>query len=392
MSETQDDLAAAEAMVGRTRASDRITAEAVRTFMNAQPDRTGDVQAIRFDTTKRSAGGSSGTVLFEADVTERSGAAMVEHLVMRYDLGGTFFFQYDLPLQFRIMRVLSDMGFPAPRVRWLDAEGAICGHPALIMDRIFAPPPTPTPLTNGPLMDADEPTRHAMILSAARTLARLHAMEFRDPEALALLERRGRGDDAIDREIDWLLAEVEHELGEKRRHGPKRDFYVDQYATIAEVAGWLRLHKPANRAPDFSHGDPNVTNFLFNGTDVVAVLDYELAHLGIGEADLAYMICCLAHYGIERPDVTGLPSEQELLHAYAQVRGSCRDWPFALVFAQWRVSAISAIGFSRLPAELEHLEARYWSFIRRRLRAFVRQAEGGPAVSSMDVRAFEGEA
>jgi hypothetical protein len=83
---------------------------------------------------------------------------------------------------------------------------------------------------------------------------------------------------------------------------------------------------------------------------------------------------CIAHYAIECPDVEGIPTEEEFQAAYRDARGEVRDWDYAAVFGQWRVAAISAIGFSRFPAELKHLEKKYWKNSVDRLDAFMRRA------------------
>jgi hypothetical protein len=54
-----------------------------------------------------------------------------------------------------------------------------------------------------------------------------------------------------------------------------------------------------------------------------------------------------------------------------EARGEVRDWDYAAVFGQWRVAAISAIGFSRFPAELKHLEKKCWQDAVKRLDAFI---------------------
>jgi aminoglycoside phosphotransferase (APT) family kinase protein len=55
---------------------------------------------------------------------------------------------------------------------------------------------------------------------------------------------------------------------------------------------------------------------------VVALLDWELAHHGVGEADLAYQIAGIAHFALLAPPVDGIPTPDEMIAAYRQARGS----------------------------------------------------------------------
>lgn len=104
---------------------------------------------------------------------------------------------------------------------------------------------------------------------------------------------------------------------------------------------------------------------------VVALLDWELAHHGVGEADLAYQIAGIAHFALLAPPVDGIPTPDEMIAAYRQARGKLDDWEFAHVLGEWRLAVFAAMGMSRLPPELEDVERTYWTATRKRLAALV---------------------
>lgn len=362
-------LAASRAITGATQSGEgENVAERLRAFLNRQGSLGENVRTIRIDTGRRSAGASSGTILFDADIAGESEAA--RRLVFRYDLGGAFFSQYSLPPQFSIMQGLHARGLPVPEALWLDAEGAVNGKPGLFMERIEGIAPSTMPFNEGPYMAVDATGRHAMLLEAARTLALMHATS---PDGLADGHFAQRGGDGhyLDREINWTMIELRRTIP-PAAPGAKADFYRDIRETLEKVAEWLTAHAPRHRAAELSHGDANISNFMYsNDGKVVALLDWELAHHGVGEADLAYQIAGIAHFALLAPPVDGIPNADEMIAAYTQARGKFDDWEFAQVLGEWRLAVFASMGMSRLPPELEDVERTYWTASRKRLAALV---------------------
>lgn len=364
-------LEASRAITGATQSGDQAgLADNLKLFLDGRPDLGGRVHAIHIDAGRRSAGASSGTVLFDADIAEVGGVD-TRRLVFRYDLGGAFFSQYSLPPQFKIMQALHARGLPVPKALWLDAEGAVNGHPGLFMERIEGIAPSTMPFNEGPYMAVGAGQRHAMLIEAARTLARFHATP---PEGLAddHFARRGGQGHFIDREIAWTLLELRRTIPPVSASHAKASLYGDIRETLEIVAHWLTEHAPRHRLPELAHGDANISNFMYdeNGT-VAALLDWELSHLGVGEADLAYQIAGIAHFALLAPPVDGIPYPDEMIEAYREARGKLDDWEFAHVLGEWRLAVFASMGMSRLPPELEHVERTYWAATRQRLAALV---------------------
>lgn len=341
----------------------------LRAFVAAQPGIGGTVEALRIDKGRRSAGASSGTVLFDVDL-DTDGRKSTRRLVFRYDLGGAFFSQYSLSPQFTIMQALHARGLPVPNALWLDADGAVNGKPGLFMDRIEAIAPSTMPFNEGPYMAVDAAARHAMLLEAARTLALVHATS---PEGLAddYFARRGGDGHYLDREIAWNLLELRRKIPPADM-GTKADFYRDIRDTLETVGRWLGDHAPRHRIPELAHGDANISNFMYGGDGrVIALLDWELSHPGVGEADLAYQIAGIAHFALLAPPVDGIPTADEMIAAYREARGKLDDWDFAHVLGEWRLAVFASMGMSRLPPELADVERTYWTATRQRLAALV---------------------
>jgi len=362
---SQDAQRAGRALSDATQTTQVVTAQALSRFLAQQPEFAGEPPRITLDLTRRAAGASSGTTLFEAD-----DGRTARRLVFRYDLGGAFFRQYALPPQFRTMRALRAKGFPAPEALWLDAEGAVMGQPGLVMAHVAGAPPSITPFEDGPLMAVSPAERHAMLLNAARLLGRLNATAL-DGGDFAHLEDRGEGDHFIDREIDWTLRELRAAIPPKTAPAAKATFYGEVRGVLEAVATWLSQAAPRGRAAELAHGDANITNFMYRDLEVVALLDYELTHLGLGEADLAYQLAGIKHFRLLAPPLDGVPTDEEMVAAYTQARGKLDDWRYAQVMGEWRLAVFAAMGMSRLPAELAHVERQYWEAARTRLAALL---------------------
>lgn len=352
-------------ITSHARTSSEHLIERMGAFLERRHVFEGRLDTIVVDSAPRSSGASSGLVLFEVHVVGTSGEKQALPLVFRYDLGGAFFFQYDLVPQFHVMRALETVHFPAPRAILLDEYGEVAGRPGLFMHRVLAPPPGGQPLAEGPLAVAPRDLRHAMILNTVRTLAKLHALPI-DIFDLSFLNRRGRGSQFIERALEWDSAELLHAIpsgfGEARK-----TFYDDVRADLLKVHNILLRNAPIHRQPQLAHGDANLSNVMFRGAEVEALLDWELCHLGLGEADLAYCIAGIAHFLFRLPPQSGIPSETEMIEAYRHERGELLDWEFCRLWGEWRLAVYQSIAFSRLPPQMTELEEAYWCHARARL-------------------------
>ncbi len=95
---------------------------------------------------------------------------------------------------------------------------------------------------------------------------------------------------------------------------------------VFELAfAWLDDQQPAARPPRLVHGDFRNGNFIVDSRGLVAVLDWEAAHLGDPLEDLGWL--CLNAWrfgGIDQP-VGGFGQRDELFAAYAAASGVAVD-------------------------------------------------------------------
>src|SRR5699024_233453 len=102
---------------------------------------------------------------------------------------------------------------------------------------------------------------------------------------------------------------------------------------IAELATWLRTHRPESQRTSLVHGDYRFGNIMFAPgapARVQAVLDWEMATLGDPLADLGYLVAMYADEGATGNSVTDLSpatrqpgyfTSEQIVDRYAQRSG-----------------------------------------------------------------------
>ncbi len=243
----------------------------------------------------------------------------------------------------RVQAALADSGVPVPRMVHFCADASVIGTPFYIMQfldgRIFA---------DCDLAPAAPGERRQMYRSAAETLARLHAVDWR----AAGLSDYGRPDGYFERQVarwtrQWRQSQT--------RNLPEVEHLIE----------WLPRHFPgpglATRGPaTIVHGDFRIGNLMMHPREpnVIAVLDWELSTIGDPMADVA-------HFSVawdSRPDeyggvagldlvAQGLPDRREFLAWYAAAGGRAEAFvDFHRIFALFRFAVI----FEGIAARAKH--------------------------------------
>jgi aminoglycoside phosphotransferase (APT) family kinase protein len=211
----------------------------------------------------------------------------------------------DVLRQARLLRRLAETDVPVPQVLWEDAGAPPETPPLFVMSFVDGS-------SHEPLFDDGDGDPPAVVgermLDAARVLAVLHAV---DPGAIGLDDEPvvGLGDE-VGR---WmrLLETVDESL----------------------VAGWravadaLLASMPAAMPPAIVHGDFRLGNLLAEGSDVTAIIDWEIWSLADPRIDLGWFLVNADPDTYRRGTAYAglLPTPVALAGVYAQHAG--RDVP-----------------------------------------------------------------
>jgi len=230
-----------------------------------------------------------------------------EPLILRRDPDGGLV-DTDRGTEFAVLRALERSAVPAPVPRWLDASGAALGRPSLVMRRASG-------TCDYRVVNGDRPLADRVRLAEqfCDLLAQVHDVDW---AAVGLGEvLTDPGPQAARAE----LAKWEAVLREDQLEAyPELDLAIDRFrATAPPSTGTVLVHA------DFKPG-----NMLLDGDDVVALLDWELAHLGDPLEDLGWVTQPLR---TKEHLIDGAWSAADLVHRYAERTGRAVD-PAALAW------------------------------------------------------------
>ncbi|MBB3600592.1 aminoglycoside phosphotransferase (APT) family kinase protein [Mycolicibacterium sp. BK556] len=332
VSPTDDIQSVLDSVIGAGKSAvHRIGADEVRRLAEHQVDVRGEVR-ITVTGDGGEVGASNGIVVFDAEWDSADGPVSRE-LVLRHAPGSDrrLFFEYDLARQFTVQQALFGTGIPVPQPLWLDTDGRWLGVPGYVMSRTEGIAPSPAAFVRGPLADASEADREEMIGQIMRTLVRIHRTDVA-ASGLSDFVMNAPGSTPLERCINWYWRTWDW-------------IALPHRERLVSVREALLKHAPSGE-PELLHGDTTLQNYLFNGTQLVAVLDWEMSTLGRAEADLALQ--CLSNELFAPPVGSPFaqpPSEAEWLDRYRDAGGrSLRDFGYYKKLAAYMVIvAVSAL-------------------------------------------------
>ena len=211
----------------------------------------------------------------------------------------------------------------------------VVGHPGLEAEALL--------IQSAKLSGVPEPEIY-YVLQPSDDLGSGFIMEWLDGEALGARITRGEAyaglRESLAYECGKIMAQV-HQidldqtgLREKLDEVSPRDF-VEQtweryklfdtpHPMIDYTAVWLMDNLPATYTPALVHNDFRNGNFMVSETDIVAVLDWELAHIGDPMRDLGWICVNSWRFGGSKP-VGGFGDYADLFRGYEEVSGHAVD-------------------------------------------------------------------
>lgn len=220
----------------------------------------------------------------------------------------------DVLRQARILRALGPTDVPVPEVLVEDP-----GSPPMFVMTLVAGESFEPLFDRGTGFDDTVAQRYR---SAARTLAALHALS---PVAL------GMGDEPV---VD-AAAEVE------RWCATLRTVDQDLVPGWQAVSGELSAGVPAPLGPAIVHGDFRLGNLLAVGSEVTAVIDWEIWSVGDLRIDLGWFLANADPATYSRPSsyVDAVPSRGDLLRHYTLNGADAPDVAWFIALACFKSAA-----------------------------------------------------
>jgi aminoglycoside phosphotransferase (APT) family kinase protein len=218
---------------------------------------------------------------------------------------------------------------PVPDVLGFEEDRSLLGDRFFLMQRVAGqvPPDDPPFHQAGWVTQLSTEERHAMWRNAVEVMARLHAV---DPEALPILKRPHLGRSGLEQELRHWLTYAKWCGG-------------DQHSIVAAAGKWLLDNFPDDPPTTLSWGDSRVGNMIFQGSEVVAVLDWDMVSLAGPEADLAWYLimdqAATVSQGV--PRLPGFGTPQDTVALWEALSGrNARNLDWHAVFTSYRMAGI----------------------------------------------------
>jgi aminoglycoside phosphotransferase (APT) family kinase protein len=306
-----------------------------------------EVEALGIENLRgpKDTGFSSDTLMFDLHYTQ-DGARRAESLVIRLEPAGDFgiFPEYDVALQFNMMRALADTKVPVPKMLWLEEDRGPLGAPFYVMEKLEGSVPSDSPPyhSTGWIVDLAPDAREALWWSGLEAMAAVHELDWQDPK-FAFIRRPEAGRTPLCAQLDYWDQYLSWGMERER------------YPLLEAGRAWLEANQPAAEPTAICWGDSRISNQIFDGTRVIAVIDWEMLFLGNPVADLAWFTTldrCLTE-GIGIPRLEGMPDVAASVSRWEQHVGrEAEHFDYYVVFAAWRFSALMA----RIFLQMKHYE------------------------------------
>ncbi|MDV3126687.1 phosphotransferase family protein [Mycobacterium sp. 21AC1] len=217
-----------------------------------------------------------------------------------------------MELEAGAQRAAAAAGAPVPHVLVADDSVAPLDNPFLICDFVAG-----ETIVRRIQRQLDDAGRTNLLTQCAQALAAIHRAQ--PPVQLGLVE--------LDQTTQWR-----GQLDE-----------MDTTATFEWAFRWLEAHRPDPSPRRLVHGDFRMGNLIVDGSELAAVLDWELVHLGEVYEDLAWF--CIRAWRFGAPhgmEAGGLGSIDSFLRAYEDAGGAAVDraalrWWLVLATLRWGI-------------------------------------------------------
>lgn len=250
-----------------------MTADVASAVMPWLSERLGVDVTDLVDFRRHTEGFSWQTYTFEAQWRLPDGSTQSRGVALRRQPEDGLLAPYDVVGQYRLHEMLTTTDVPVPGLIGLETGSDTLGMPFYAMDRVDGVVPVQWQ-GNDPAIFPDDETRRSIGEQFIDTLATIHHTPWRDAGLGDLLPGPA-GTDPATAELDrW-------------------EQFLDG-ATLVEIPllraafDWCRRNTATSSEVTLCHGDYRIGNFMLRDAQMVAVFDWELAHIGDPVEDLAW--------------------------------------------------------------------------------------------------------
>lgn len=211
--------------------------------------------------------------------------------------------------EYEVLNAMHSRGVKAPKP--FGVHKAASGEVSMVMERIEGDTNPRRLITEPALGDV----RKRFVEELAESLAIIHTVR---PEEIAgtVLRSPQEGEDPVDHERKRLLEDY-HRLK------------LNPHPAVVWGLRWVEREsvklKPTGRPIVVIHGDLRVGNLMYNDQGLATILDWEGAHAGEAEEDLAWFCTRVWRFGQNDLEAGGITDRESWVQAYERASGTTID-------------------------------------------------------------------
>jgi aminoglycoside phosphotransferase (APT) family kinase protein len=283
-------------------------------------DRLG-AESLALTSLKRNVGGMSRETWFAEVEGKRDGQAFTDSLTIRVDHPGGSVVPVTLHREYQTFAALTPTQVPVAAALWYETDPALIGRAPFYVRRTAA-----GSASGGRLFKpGNEELRREIGLELARKLALVHTLDWSATDLAGFM--------AIPQTAqDCALLELDHYEQAYRAADP------EPMPVVEALFSWLKRMVPDEvQRTSLVWGDVGIGNFIYSGSEIVALTDWEQAHLGDPMKDWASALWRGADSLLPREELfaeyekaSGLRIDLDRIHYYSvfiDVEYVCTSFP-----------------------------------------------------------------
>ena len=286
--------------------------EAMQPWLRAHLPGASDVIVHSFDLPGN--GASNLTGLLDVTWTTSEGEQREQLVLRTISVGDVQLYEkYDLLKQYRVVECLAPTDIKVAQLVAYEADPSVLGREFYVMHNTGgrSVPESPPYHMSGWFAELSDEERRTIWMDSIDTIAAIHALDW---ESLGLGFVAGAGTGDVH---DRFLARHSELLHWMERRNDK------SYPRLRRIFDWLEANYPRDTPTSLLWADAKIGNLMFDGTEIVGVLDWEHCTLGPCLYDLGNWMTFdrLMADGPGRTRLTGLPEHDETVQRYEAATG-----------------------------------------------------------------------
>jgi aminoglycoside phosphotransferase (APT) family kinase protein len=257
-----------------------------------------------------------------ADVEgKRGGELFTDSLTIRVDHPGGSVVPVSLEREYQTFAALTPTEVPVAAALWFETDPSLIGRAPFYVRRTVAGSASAGRL----FKPGNEELRHEVGLELARKLALVHTLDWSSTDLPGFMAVPSTPEDCA-------LLELAHYEAAYRAADP------EPMPVVEALFSWLKRNVPTDvQRTSLVWGDVGIGNFIYSGNEIVALTDWEQAHLGDPMKDWASALWRGADALVPREELfaeyeraSGLRVDLDRIHYYSvfiDVEYVCTSFP-----------------------------------------------------------------